>query len=131
MPAWPYRKGAHDLGNGCYAYLQPDGTWGWSNAGLVTDQGETLLVDTLFDLKCTREMLTAFRGAVPAAARIGALVNTHANGDHTFGNQLVAGAQIIASRKCAEEMAQRTPAELAAMMRNWRSLGPGAAFSTK
>src|SRR6185437_14783879 len=128
MPTWAYRKGVHDLGNGCWAYLQPDGTWGWSNAGLVADQGETLLVDTLFDLKCTRDMLAGFRAAVPAAARIGTLVNTHSNGDHTFGNQLVEGAQIIASRACAEEMKQRPAAELAGMMRNWRSLGPGAAF---
>ncbi len=117
-----------DLGNGCFAWLQPDGTWGWSNAGLVTDSGESLLVDTLFDLKCTREMLAGFRAATKAAERIGTLVNTHSNGDHTFGNQLVAGAEIIASRACAEEMKQRPPEELAAMMRNWRALGPGAAF---
>ena len=96
MPGWAYTKGVHDLGTGCYAYLQPDGTWGWSNAGLVTDGGETLLVDTLFDLKCTREMLEALRAAVPAARRIGTLVNTHSNGDHTFGNQLVSGAEIVA-----------------------------------
>ena len=128
MPAWPYTKGVHDLGTGCYAYLQPDGTWGWSNAGLVTDGGESLLVDTLFDLKCTREMLGALRAATPAAQRIGTLVNTHSNGDHTFGNQLVPGAEIIASRACAEEMRQRTPEELAAMMRNWQALGAGAAF---
>jgi cyclase len=128
MPSWPYSKGVHDLGTGCYAYLQPDGTWGWSNAGLIADSGESLLVDTLFDLKCTREMLSALRAAVPAASRIGTLVNTHANGDHTFGNQLVDGAQIIASRRCAEEMKERPPGELATMMRNWRSLGPAAAF---
>ena len=128
MPKWAYTKGVHDLGNGCYAYLQPDGTWGWSNAGLVTDSGETLLVDTLFDLKCTRDMLAQLRAEVPAAERIGTLVNTHANGDHTFGNQLVAGAEIIASRACAEEMKHLTPETLAVMMRNWRNLGPGAAF---
>jgi len=128
MPSWPYVKGVQDLGSGCFAYLQPDGTWGWSNAGLVTDSGESLLVDTLFDLKCTREMLAGFRAAAPAAHRIGTLVNTHSNGDHTFGNQLVAGAEIIASRACAEEMRQRPPEELAAMMRNWRALGPGPAF---
>jgi cyclase len=128
MRKWPYTKGVHDLGNGCFAYLQPDGTWGWSNAGLITDSGESLLVDTLFDLKCTREMLEALRKATSAAALIRTLVNTHSNGDHTFGNQLVSGAEIIASRSCAEEMKQRTPEELAAMMRNWRSLGPGAAF---
>jgi cyclase len=126
--AWPYAKGVHDLGTGCFAYLQPDGTWGWSNAGLVTDSGESLLVDTLFDLKCTREMLAAFRTASPAARQIGTLVNTHSNGDHTFGNQLVTGAEIIASRRCAEEMRERPPEQLAAMMQHWRQLGPGAAF---
>lgn len=128
MASWAYRKGVHDLGRGCYAYLQPDGTWGWSNSGLVADSGESLLVDTLFDLKCTREMLAGFRAATPAAQRIGTLVNTHSNGDHTFGNQLVSGAEIVASRACAEEMRQRPPEQLAAMMRNWQALGPGAAF---
>src|ERR1700676_2136271 len=63
----PYTKGLHDLGDGCYAYLQPDGSWGWSNAGLVVDSGQSLLVDTLFDLKLTREILDAMHGAEPAA----------------------------------------------------------------
>jgi glyoxylase-like metal-dependent hydrolase (beta-lactamase superfamily II) len=93
------------LGNGCYGWLQPDGSWGWSNAGLIADGRESLLVDTLFDLKLTAEMLEGMRKAEPkAAARIGTLVNTHSNGDHTFGNQLVRGAEIIASKACAEEM---------------------------
>ena len=54
MAKWQYTKGLHDLGNGCFAYLQPDGSWGWSNAGLIADRDQTLLVDTLFDLKLTR-----------------------------------------------------------------------------
>ena len=37
MSKWQYTKGLHDLGRGCYAYLQPDGSWGWSNAGLIID----------------------------------------------------------------------------------------------
>ena len=61
MSKWQYTKGLHDLGNGCLAYLQPDGSWGWSNAGLVVDGDENLLVDTLFDLKLTREMLDEMR----------------------------------------------------------------------
>ena len=93
MSKWQYTKGLQDLGNGCFAYLQPDGSWGWSNAGLLVDRDETLLVDTLFDLALTGEMLGQMRAAVPAAKSIGHLVNTHANGDHTFGNQLVAGAE--------------------------------------
>ena len=128
MATWQYTKGMHELGNGLYAWLLPDGTWGYSNAGLVEDQGETLLVDTLFDLPLTREMLEGFRRAVPAAKQIGALVNTHANGDHTFGNQLLQGSRIIASRACAEEMAARPPEEFAATMRDWRNRGEAGAF---
>ncbi|MFX1384622.1 MAG: MBL fold metallo-hydrolase, partial [Promethearchaeota archaeon] len=32
------------------------------------------------------------------------LVNTHHNGDHTWGNQLFKGSEIIAHRLCAEEL---------------------------
>jgi hypothetical protein len=56
-----YTRGLHELGDGLFAYLQPDGTWGWSNAGLVTAGGTSLLIDTLFDLRLTREMLEAMR----------------------------------------------------------------------
>ena len=67
MANYPYTKGLHDLGNGAWAYLQPDGSWGWSNAGLIVDGEETLLVDTLFDFKATAEMLSEMRTAVPKA----------------------------------------------------------------
>lgn len=108
-----YTKGLHEIGDGVFAYLQPDGSWGWSNAGLVTDGETSLLVDTLFDLKLTGEMLTAMKAATPAAAEINTLVNTHANGDHCFGNQLVADADIIASKQSAEEMQELPPAMVA------------------
>ena len=117
MAKWQYSRGLHDLGNNTWAWLQPDGGWGLSNAGLVVDGGQTLLVDTLFDLAHTREMLDAYARAAPAAATVDVLINTHSNGDHTFGNQLVKGARIIASRSCAEEMAQRRPEERTQVMR--------------
>jgi cyclase len=107
---WQYTRGLHDLGNGLWAYLLPDGSWGWSNAGLIVDGDRTLLVDTLFDLKLTAEMLESMRRSIPAAARIGTLVNTHHNGDHTFGNQLVGGAQIIASNATKLDMKPEEPA---------------------
>jgi cyclase len=110
MQGRPYTKGLHDLGNGCYAYLQPDGTWGYSNAGLIVDSGESLLVDTLMDLKLTREMLACMCAAEPSAANIGTLVNTHSNPDHTNGNQLISNAQIIASTACLEEMNEQSSA---------------------
>lgn len=109
-----YEQGLAELGDGCFAYLQPDGGWGWSNAGLVVGDGASLLVDTLFDLALTRRMLDAMV-SVTAAAPIGTVLNTHANGDHCYGNQLVAGAEIVASAATAHEMTEVPPAMLAAL----------------
>ena len=128
MADWAYTKGLHDLGKGCWAWLQPDGGWGWSNAGLIADGEATLLVDTLFDLPLTGEMLGAMRRAVPAAKSIDTLVNTHANGDHTYGNQLVNGAEIVSSRACRDEMERRPPEAFIERARNWQAHGRGGAL---
>jgi hypothetical protein len=53
MAKWQFTKGLHDLGGGCFAYLQPDGGWGWSNAGLVVDGEENLLTpNSIFGESC-------------------------------------------------------------------------------
>jgi len=65
---------------------------------------------------------------VPAARRIGTLVNTHANGDHCYGNSLVRGAAILASKACAEEMAEVPPAVLAAFVEAAPGLGRAGEF---
>jgi cyclase len=110
----PFTKGVHALGNGLYAYLQPDGGWGWSNAGLICDGGDALLVDTLFDEPLTAEMLTQLKDASGIAhADISTVVNTHANGDHTHGNGLLPDANIISSEASAQEMSEISAALLA------------------
>jgi len=113
MPNWRYTHGLHELGNGGWAWLQPDGGWGWSNAGLIESDGETLLVDTLMGVGLTKDMLAAMRASVPAAARIGRLVNTHSNVDHTLGNQVLADSEIIAAEATAKAIAAFDPAALA------------------
>ena len=124
----PYTRGLHEVGDGTYAWLQPDGGWGWSNAGLVADGEETLLVDTLYDVPLTAAMLDAMRGAVPAASRIGTLVNTHSNGDHCNGNELVGDAEIVASAASAEGMAEESPEMMARLLENAEALGETGAF---
>jgi glyoxylase-like metal-dependent hydrolase (beta-lactamase superfamily II) len=110
----PYAKGLVELGTGLFAYLQPGGEWGWSNAGLIRDGDQSLLIDTLFDEPLTQEMLDRMRDATGLSARdIGAVVNTHANGDHTHGNALLENAEIIASEASAKEMAEFSPQMLA------------------
>ena len=123
-----YEKGLQEVAAGVWAYLQPDGGWGWSNAGLVADGDTSLLIDTLFDLRLTGEMLDAMRSAIPAARGIETLVNTHANGDHCYGNALLERCEIIASARCAEEMLALPPSAMAAIVRPESDLGPAGDF---
>lgn len=126
-----YTRGLHDLGNSVYGYLQPDGSWGWSNAGIIVDGEASLLVDTLYDLALTGEMLATMRTAIPAARNIDMLVNTHANGDHCYGNQLVSGARIIASARTAEEMLEVPPERMAMLLKQAPALGTLGAFASR
>jgi cyclase len=126
-----YAKGLHEIADGVWAYLQPDGGWGWSNAGLITGEGSSLLVDTLFDLRLTAEMLEQMRATTPEARHIGTVVNTHANGDHCYGNSLLGDAQIIATARCAKEMLALPPSTMAAMLRSADALGAAGLFVQK
>ncbi len=111
----PFQKGLHQLAEHTWVWLQPDGSWGYSNAGLICDGDRSLLVDTLFDLPLTREMLREVM-RVTAGRTIDTLVITHANGDHCWGNELVGGAEIVSSQQCAEEMQQVDPSLLAMLL---------------
>jgi len=85
---------------------------GWSNSGLVA-AGGGLVVDTLYDLKLTREMLDLYAEVRPEPPA--QLVNTHHNGDHCWGNQLFPGAEIIAHRGCVARFFDFEPARAEAM----------------
>ncbi|MCJ7772248.1 MAG: MBL fold metallo-hydrolase [Desulfobacterales bacterium] len=118
-----FKKGLHKIGNCTYAYLQPDGSWGWSNAGFISDENKSLLIDTLFDLALTREMLDAIKQNTKSTEKIDTLVITHANGDHVYGNELLKGAEIIASKACAEEMSDTPPQVMAEMIKAAPTMG--------
>jgi glyoxylase-like metal-dependent hydrolase (beta-lactamase superfamily II) len=98
---------------------------------MIVDGDASLLVDTLYDLKLTGEMLAAMRESIPAAAQIDMLVNTHANGDHCYGNQLVEGARIIASARTAEEMLETPPERMAMLLKQAPALGALGAFASR
>jgi cyclase len=123
MPTIAYERGLHELGDGLYAYLQPDGGWGWSNAGLITADGTSLLVDTLFDLNLTRDMLDAM-APITDKSPIGQAFNTHGNGDHWYGNELLPdNIPIIASAAAIEDMRAAPPAAVNFLF-NEIDLGP-------
>jgi glyoxylase-like metal-dependent hydrolase (beta-lactamase superfamily II) len=122
-PVGAYAEGLVEVADEVWAYLQPDGSWGYSNAGLVAGEGESLLVDTLFDLALTRRMLDAMAPHLDGRP-IGTVVNTHANGDHCHGNQLLAGSRVVTSAATAREMAELPPSRLALLKHT--DLGPDA-----
>lgn len=100
-----YAEGLYELGQNCYAWLVPNGSWGESSAGLIVGDGESLLVDTLWDVEFTQEMLTAMRQVTDEKeAPLKFTVNTHADGDHFWGNELVTDTQIITSQASFDEM---------------------------
>ncbi len=99
-----------------YACLQPDWGLGLSNSGFV-NRGGGLIVDTFWDLPRTRTMIELYATVSQEPAR--RLVNTHHNGDHCWGNQLLRDAEIIGHRLCAEAMMKDLkPETLQAMARS-------------
>jgi 2-keto-4-pentenoate hydratase/2-oxohepta-3-ene-1,7-dioic acid hydratase in catechol pathway/glyoxylase-like metal-dependent hydrolase (beta-lactamase superfamily II) len=126
----PYTRGLHQVGDRVWAWTLPDGGYGWSNAGLIAGDGASLLVDTLFDLALTREMLAAMR-PITGPAPITDAVITHSNGDHTHGNQLLdKSVRIIAAHGTAEEIEHGMAPEMLAMAQT-ANLGPVATPYTR
>jgi cyclase len=123
MATVAYERGLHELGDGLYVYLQPDGGWGWSNAGLITADGASLLVDTLFDLTLTKAMLQAMK-PITDQHPVGQAFNTHGNGDHWFGNELLPDNIPIVASAGAVEVMRASPPQGVHMLFNEVDLGP-------
>jgi glyoxylase-like metal-dependent hydrolase (beta-lactamase superfamily II) len=103
-----YTRGVYDLGQHLYAFLSPNGSWNETNTGLIVGHGQSLLVDSLLDLAHARTMLELMRPLTDAHP-IDYVVNTHADGDHCWGNELITQAEIISSQACYDEMQELSP----------------------
>ncbi|MFI8263574.1 MULTISPECIES: MBL fold metallo-hydrolase [unclassified Streptomyces] len=86
-------RGVLEVGDGVYAYVQPEGGWCLNNAGIISDGGSSALVDTVATERRARELRAAALRVAGRAPR--ALVNTHFHGDHTYGNFLFPEALTI------------------------------------
>lgn len=124
-----FSKGLTAVVGGVYAYLQPDGGWGYSNAGLVVSGGEALVVDTLMDIDSAAEML-AEMGTAVTGLNVTTVVNTHAHPDHTAGNLHFPDAEIIASTSTRDEMSRMLAGQdpIAQVLANWAECGEAGAF---
>jgi glyoxylase-like metal-dependent hydrolase (beta-lactamase superfamily II) len=108
-----YPEGLYQVAEDVFAWLVPNGSWGETNSGLVRGEGSSLLVDTLWDLACTDQLLEALTPFVEDAP-IDVVVNTHSDGDHFWGNQRLPGREIVATEACRAMMGHLAPRALSA-----------------
>lgn len=109
-----FAEGLHEVAPDTFAWMVPNGSWGETNLGLVRCGDQSVLIDTCWDLHFMREVL---QHAEPVLrhAPIRHLVNTHADGDHCWGNQLFAHVPITATRASAAQIRQHPPLQLRAL----------------
>lgn len=111
MADWKrFTTGLHRVSDKCYAYMQPDGSWGLNNTAFVASGGEAMMIDTACDIPVTERMLHAFSAAEPSA-EISTIELTHWHVDHVHGVSAPAlkDKRIVATRICADWMANLPP----------------------
>jgi cyclase len=92
-----------------WAWLQPNGGLGESNAGLIVGDGASMLVDTLWDERLTRRMLGELTPLLAEAPLRHAFV-THPDGDHWWGNAaLPDDTEVLALPACDHAMRGEAP----------------------
>jgi glyoxylase-like metal-dependent hydrolase (beta-lactamase superfamily II) len=101
-PAPQWSTGLREVAPNTFAYLQHDGGWGISNAGFMVGDDGLLIIDATMVASMAQHFIEEIRGVSERPFRH--LINTHSHPDHTGGNRLFTGAEIISHRICLEEM---------------------------
>ncbi len=106
-------SGLRRLDDGVWAFLAPGGGWGKANTGLACGGAASAVIDTPWDTRRTAEFLAAIAPHVRTAPVTDA-INTHADGDHWWGNAaLPADTRITATEATAAAMRhESTPQEV-------------------
>jgi cyclase len=92
----------HELGNGVYAAIANDGGWAICNAGIVDLGDQVLVFDTFVNQEAAADLKNA---AVNLTGKeVGWVINSHYHSDHVKGNQVFAGAKIVATAKTRKVM---------------------------
>ena len=99
-PKWD--TGLVEVASNTYAYLQYDGSWGISNAGFMVGDDGLLVIDATLVASMAQSFIEQIRRVSDKPYRH--LINTHSHPDHTGGNRLFKGAEIVSHRICREEM---------------------------
>jgi glyoxylase-like metal-dependent hydrolase (beta-lactamase superfamily II) len=106
-----FREGLYRLTANAYAWMVPNGSWGETNFGLIDCGGKSVVVDTGWDLRCAQEFLDGAKDVL-GRSPVTSAINTHADGDHCWGNQLFENLPIIASHACIGHISHVKPTSL-------------------
>jgi cyclase len=85
-----------------YAYVQLDGSWFLNNAGCIVGNNTVTVIDSTGTEARARAWHAAIRKVT--SKPVSTLIDTHAHGDHTYGNFMFADSAIIASERCRREV---------------------------
>jgi cyclase len=91
-----------EVGDGVFAYIQPDGSWYINNTGFVVGRSSVISIDACSTERRTRAYLDRIGSVTPAPVTM--LVNTHHHGDHTYGNSLFGQATIVGHENCRAQL---------------------------
>src|SRR5688572_5891322 len=84
-----------EVSDGIFAYIQLDGSWFLNNTGAIVGKTYATCIDSTGTEARARAWHAALRRVTDLP--VNTLINTHAHGDHTYGNFVFApGAAIIA-----------------------------------
>lgn len=102
IPTW--ETGMRQIKPNVYAYLQSEGTWFRSNAGLIVGKECAIAVDSLATPALTQDFIEEIKKVTDRPVAF--VINTHHHGDHIWGNHMFKDAVVICHSRCWE-MAQR------------------------
>jgi cyclase len=91
-----------EVGDGVFAYYQPDGSWHINNTGFIAGRESVISIDACSTERRTRALLD--RIASVTSAPVTTLVNTHHHGDHTYGNSVFGAVTIVGHENCRTEL---------------------------
>ncbi|MEM4966427.1 MAG: MBL fold metallo-hydrolase [Sulfolobales archaeon] len=93
------------ISDNVYAFIQPNGDWFLSNAGVIIGKEYAIVVDSLTNEKMTRAFISEIRKITQKPIRY--LINTHEHEDHLWTNHLFTGAITICHTNCRKKVIER------------------------
>jgi cyclase len=105
LPAsfFEWRTGLLEVADGVFAYIQPKGSAGFSNAGLIVGPDYCVVVDTLGTNSMQEGFVSAIRRVTTRP--VGLVLITHHHADHVLGTHRFMPARVVCHRACRHAIA--------------------------